>query len=219
MDGAFRTVWRDGPRTTPSIARRRRVPGSVRSGSVSFAAPSFALTVAGSRSRVFGTVLGLSRFIWKGRTFRISSQFGCRVHHRAAFLFCACAQLQSGLWCGCLKVWDLPPRSSRAPKCAQRAAGERSLETLLHEPLLPRIAPWATPRPSIDVCVERPLPRRHPCLRLGRARITRSLSFRPCGFAPLRRFAPLEQCGLVASRYQSWGSLRFVAASGGRHCC
>jgi hypothetical protein len=43
----------------------------------------------------------------------------------------------------------------------------------------------------------------------------RSLSFRPCGFAPLRRLAPLEHRGLVASRYQSWGSLRFVAASGG----
>jgi hypothetical protein len=64
----------------------------------------------------------------------ISSQFGCRVHHRAAFLLSACAELQSGLWCGCLK-----------------SGFAFAFHDLLQEPPLPRIAPWATPFPSIDV--------------------------------------------------------------------
>lgn len=34
-------------------------------------------------------------------------------------------------------------------------------------------------------------------------------SFRPCRFSRLRRLAPPERCGLVASRYRSWDSSRF----------
>jgi len=38
-------------------------------------------------------------------------------------------------------------------------------------------------------------------------------SFRPRGFSPPRRFSPRLGCGLVASRYRSWGSSRLARAS------
>lgn len=74
--------------------------------------------------------------------------------------------------------------------------------------------------------VQRPPLRRHTlrastpggsCLRARAASLTpfgqdlpRPDSFRPCRSTRLRRFAPLERRGLVASRSRPWGSLRFI---------
>jgi len=73
----------------------------------------------------------------------------------------------------------------------------------------PAFLSWDSLRPSVDIppsvhSRSRSEDRLH---RLPVA--TPEVQFRPRGFAPPRRLAPLGARGLVASRYRPWGSPRF----------
>jgi len=66
--------------------------------------------------------------------------------------------------------------------------------------------------PFIDMASRSPLPLGLAASLRRRGSHPRRM-FRPRGFSPPRRFPPPEACGLVASRYRSWGSSRFRCRS------
>jgi hypothetical protein len=66
--------------------------------------------------------------------------------------------------------------------------------------------------PFIDMASRSPLPLGLAASLRHRGSHPRCM-FRPRGFSPPRRFPPPEACGLVASRYRSWGSSRFRGSS------
>lgn len=89
-----------------------------------------------------------------------------------------------------------PSRPFRANPVARTSrSSPSSLEIVLFPPLrrhaLQRPLPMTSPSPSVDELPGSPIP------------------FRPRGFAPPRRLAPLSRRGLVASRCRPWGSPRF----------
>jgi len=97
-----------------------------------------------------------------------------------------------------------PTALARGPKsvCLQFAGSVSSLGVVQRPPLRRHTLRASTPGGS--------------CLRARAASLTpfgQDLpppdSFRPCRSTRLRRFAPLERRGLVASRSRPWGSLRF----------
>jgi len=66
---------------------------------------------------------------------------------------------------------------------------------------------WGCPKIALpSTRAEESTPGRSRALRRG---LPHPPAFRPRGFAPPRRLAPLRPCGLVSSRCRSWGSPRF----------